>query len=149
MEKSKQYLFYIFFAVISTVLNLIIQFSIEYLLLLSNIVFFQMIIYKNISLVIIIKMFAATIAAFIFKFAIDKLVIFKDRSGNIAENIRQIHLYGFFAIFTTLIFWGTELSFKYFFPYRYAEYTGAVIGLAAGYTIKFFLDKKFVFNRTG
>ncbi len=89
----------------------------------------------------------ATIIAFIFKYLIDKIFIFKDNTKYLSKtHFKQIFLYGFFAVFTTLIFWAAELSFKQFLNFKNSHYVGAVIGLAIGYTIKFILDRKFVFN---
>ena len=49
------------------------------------------------------------------------------------------------AVFTTIIFWGTEIAFDTLFQDPNAKYLGAVIGLSIGYIIKYFLDKKYVF----
>ncbi len=49
------------------------------------------------------------------------------------------------GIFTTIIFWGTEIGFNAIFENQNAKYIGAIIGLSIGYAIKYFLDKKFVF----
>jgi putative flippase GtrA len=50
------------------------------------------------------------------------------------------------GVCTTLIFWMFEISFEYMFEFSSAKYYGATIGLSIGYTMKYFLDKKFVFN---
>jgi putative flippase GtrA len=145
MKKTTQFLFYILFAAISTLINIGTQVLIEYLINISKINLFQLVFIKNITFGFFIKMFIATIVAFIFKFLVDKIFIFEDKSKEIKENIRQIFFYGFFAVFTTIIFWGTELVFKIFFVFSFSEYIGAVLGLAIGYTIKFLLDRKYVF----
>ena len=49
------------------------------------------------------------------------------------------------GIFTTIIFWGTEIAFDVIFKSAGAKYIGAIIGLGIGYIIKYFLDKKYVF----
>ncbi len=49
------------------------------------------------------------------------------------------------GVFTTLLFWGVEYSFIYFFATHTMRYIGAVIGLILGYGCKYLLDKKFVF----
>lgn len=91
-------------------------------------------------------MMIATIAAFIFKYLVDKIFIFKDKTKYLSLiHFKQVILYGLFAVFTTLIFWFSELGFKYFFNFKNSHLIGAVIGLTIGYTIKFFLDKRFVF----
>lgn len=48
------------------------------------------------------------------------------------------------GIFTTAIFWGTEISFDAFFESENSKYIGAVLGLSIGYIIKYFLDKKYI-----
>jgi len=109
----------------------------------STIIFFS----KKITYGLLIQMAFATIIAFIFKYLIDKIFIFKDNTKYLSKtHFKQIFLYGFFAVFTTLIFWAAELSFKQFLNFKNSHYVGAVIGLAIGYTIKFILDRKFVFN---
>jgi len=56
----------------------------------------------------------------------------------------MILLYTIFAVFTTLIFWTTQLLFRLYIGF---EYIGMIIGLTIGYTIKFLLDRKYVFVR--
>lgn len=146
MVRNKQYVLYIIFALLSTLINIVVQWSMERILLLLKIDLLSLVLIKNISIIIIIKMFFGTVAAFIFKYIVDKVIIFKDDTKELKENLKKILLYGFFAVFTTLIFWGCELSFKYLLQFNNSEYLGGVIGLAIGYTIKFILDKKFVFS---
>ena len=50
------------------------------------------------------------------------------------------------SIFTTIIFWFTELYFIKYVQISNTEYVGAIVGLSIGYTLKYFLDKNFVFN---
>jgi putative flippase GtrA len=50
---------------------------------------------------------------------------------------------------TTIIFWGFELSFYYFFESTLMKYVGGGLGLILGYISKYFLDKKFVFTSDG
>jgi putative flippase GtrA len=50
------------------------------------------------------------------------------------------------GVFTTLIFWGFEIAFDAVFASEVAKYWGAVLGLALGYTTKYQLDKRYVFN---
>ena len=121
---------YIFFAVISTLVNLFAQF-ISFSLLHNN-------------YVIYIAILNGTIAGLILKYYLDKNYIFQF-SNNI--NKRYTFLpYLFTSIFTTLIFWITELWFIYYLDIAHKEYLGAIIGLSLGYTLKYFLDKHFVFN---
>jgi putative flippase GtrA len=62
------------------------------------------------------------------------------------ERIKELTLYGFFAIFTTLIFWGVQYSLTLIIGVEYYIIAGA-IGLAIGYTVKFVLDKFYVFKK--
>ena len=102
---------------------------------------------KKVTFGLLFQMFIATIIAFIFKYLVDKIFIFKDKTKYFSKtHLKMIFMYGSFAILTTLIFWFFELSFKYFFNFKNAHYIGAVLGLAIGYTIKFLLDKKYVFD---
>ena len=50
------------------------------------------------------------------------------------------------SILTTIIFWFTELWFINYIQIPYTEYIGAMVGLSIGYTLKYFLDRNFVFN---
>ena len=149
MKIKTKYFLYILFAFISTMINIGTQHLVNIIITMSgNHFLINTIIKDPIKLSLLISMFCATIIAFLFKFVIDKIIIFKDKSTEITENIRQILIYGLFALFTTLIFWVFEISFKYFFKFQYSEYMGAIIGLTIGYTIKFVLDSKYVFNKT-
>ena len=96
------------------------------------------------------QMAIATIIAFVFKYLVDKIFIFKDNTKYLSKtHFKQVFLYGLFAVLTTLIFWFFELSFKYFFSFKNSHYIGALIGLTIGYTIKFFLDKKYLLTWFG
>jgi putative flippase GtrA len=53
------------------------------------------------------------------------------------------------GVFTTIIFWGTEIAFDYLIRTPNAKYLGAMIGLSVGYVIKYYLDKKYVFVQKG
>lgn len=142
---NRQYFLYIAFAFISIVINISVQIIAEVMMSIFDIDFFQQIIYGNITYGLGLKVLCATIVAFLFKFLIDKRFIFQNKKDGITKNISQLLVYGFFAIFTTLIFWGTVFIFKLFLEKIIWEIVGSLIGLSVGYTLKFFLDKKFVF----
>ncbi len=142
---KKEFLLYIFFALISMLINYLIQVGVEWALLSLNGKLFGTTIYNNILIVTLIKIPAATIGAFVFKYICDKLIIFKaDHDERTKEGFLKVVLYGIFAVFTTLLFWITQLSFKIIFD---LEYVGLFVGLAAGYTIKYILDSKYVFKK--
>ena len=92
----------------------------------------------------IIALGTGTIVGFIFKFLIDKLLIFKTRTKMI-ETTQELFKYLGFAIITTFIFWGTEIAFLKILGQNY-YLLGGLIGLAIGYTLKFILDRQYVFT---
>lgn len=94
-----------------------------------------------------ISMAFGTITGLVVKYILDKKYIFAFTASNMADDGKKFVLYSFMGVATTLIFWGTELSFQYLFATKIMRYVGAVIGLAIGYTVKYHLDKKFVFLR--
>ena len=76
----------------------------------------------------------------------DKVYIFKYDSANIYDYSKNFIAYIITGIFTTLIFWSFEFSFYILFDDEIAKYIGAIIGLSIGYTVKYILDKNFVFK---
>ncbi len=122
---------YMFFAIISTLVNLFVQY-ISFNLIWNNEKLFNGII-------------LGTISGFIIKYILDKIYIFQYSSSNIVNEIRVFSFYSFMSIITTLLFWLTEFLFEYYINIIYSRYIGAIIGLSIGYTIKYFLDKKYVF----
>ena len=144
MKINRQYFFYILFAVCSTVLNFFVQKICEAIFYSFNNDFFSFQLYKNIDIATILKLATATVAAFVFKYLADRFLVFKkEKYATAKKEIASIGLYTLFSVFTTLLFWAVQLSFKVYFQ---LEYLGLVLGLATGYTIKFFLDKKFVLS---
>ncbi|BAF71291.1 GtrA family protein [Sulfurovum sp. NBC37-1] len=92
-----------------------------------------------------VAMFAGTLAGLFAKYILDKKWIFYHTPKDKKDDARKFLLYSFMGIFTTIIFWGTEMAFYYLISNPNAKYAGAVIGLTLGYIIKYFLDKKYVF----
>ena len=125
---------YIIFAIISTIINLLFQY-LSFLL-------------YNATFALYIAMFMGTIAGLIIKYILDKKYIFFYETQTKQEDGKKFLLYSFMGIFTTIIFWGFEIGFDYFFESENAKYIGALMGLAIGYIIKYSLDKKFVFNKS-
>jgi putative flippase GtrA len=79
------------------------------------------------------------------KYVLDKKYIFRFQANNAIHDARTFVLYTAMGVVTTAIFWGFEFGFDYLFQSKTWRYTGAVIGLAIGYFIKYLLDKRFVF----
>lgn len=97
----------------------------------------------------LVQILTGTILGFVTKFILDKFLVFQNSHENFSSTLKQIFIYGSFAVITTLIFWGFEFTFKAVFQDdQFLTLLGGFIGLAIGYSLKFFLDKSFVFNKT-
>ena len=92
-----------------------------------------------------IAMLIGTLSGLVVKYTLDKKLIFYHAVENKKDDVKKFALYSLMGIFTTIIFWGTEIAFDVLSQNPNAKYLGAVIGLSIGYIIKYFLDKKFVF----
>lgn len=79
------------------------------------------------------------------KYILDKRFIFRFKAQNATHDAQTFLLYMLMGVVTTVIFWGFEYAFAYFFQTKELRYLGGVIGLAIGYLVKYKLDKKFVF----
>jgi putative flippase GtrA len=124
---------YMIFAVISTLLNLIFQ-------------YLTLLIYNG-YLSLYIAMFVGTFVGLISKYILDKKFIFQFKPKNRMNDAKTFISYTLTGGVTTLFFWVIEISFDNIFGGEVAKYIGAIIGLSLGYSIKYFLDKKFVFNQ--
>ena len=122
---------YTIFAVISTLFNLLFQ-------------YFSFLIYEGFAS-LYIAMFMGTLAGLVVKYILDKKFIFYHEVENKKDDAKKFALYSLMGVFTTIIFWGTEIAFDALSQDPNAKYLGAVIGLSIGYIIKYFLDKKYVF----
>lgn len=123
---------YTLFAIISTILNLLFQY----------LSFFVYVGFGSLY----IAMLLGTLAGLISKYILDKKYIFYHTPKDKTDDAKKFMLYTLMGIFTTAIFWGTEVAFDALFESESAKYIGAVIGLGIGYIIKYFLDKKYVFK---
>jgi putative flippase GtrA len=85
-------------------------------------------------------------ARLIVKYVLDKRYIFKDRSRGVSAHAKQFSLYTIMSLVTTAIFWATELLFALFDRTDNTIYLGGGMGLAIGYTIKYYLDRRYVFT---
>lgn len=93
-----------------------------------------------------LAVFTGTAVGLVLKYALDKRWIFGDRSTGLASHGRKFTLYTLMGVVTTAIFWGTETAFWVLWRTDLARETGAVLGLAVGYVIKYRLDRRFVFT---
>jgi len=122
---------YIIFAIISTIFNLSFQ-------------WLSFFVYQG-FLALYLAMFMGTLSGLIVKYVLDKKFIFYHEVKDKKDDAKKFALYSLMGIFTTVIFWGTEIMFDLFLENDNAKYLGAIVGLSIGYVIKYFLDKKFVF----
>ena len=147
---SNQYFIYMVFAALSILLNLGSQYIMKELLLFfipdfANEEFFHF------EFWFLIALGFGTVIGFLFKFIVDKFVVFEEKiteksMAELQKTTKQISMYFGFAILTTMIFWGFEFSFKFFLPGNWYLF-GGLIGLIIGYTVKFLLDSRFVFTK--
>jgi putative flippase GtrA len=122
---------YTIFAAISTLFNLLFQ-------------YFSFLVYIGFGS-IYVAMFFGTLAGLVAKYILDKKFIFYHTPTDKKDNAKKFALYSLTGVFTTIIFWATEIAFDALSQDPNAKYLGAVIGLSIGYVIKYFLDNKYVF----
>lgn len=94
---------------------------------------------------IALSILLGTIVGLPVKYVLDKKFIFNFATRNFAHDSKVFSLYVLMAIFTTLLFWGTEALFQILFNNESMRLLGGAIGLIVGYFLKYQLDKKFVF----
>jgi len=123
---------YILFAIVSTLVNLLAQYG-------------SFALYSG-FLDLYVAMAVGTLAGLVVKYVLDKKFIFYHEVQSKKEDAQKFFLYSLMGVFTTLIFWGFEIAFDALFTGESAKYIGALIGLAIGYVVKYFLDKRFVFK---
>jgi putative flippase GtrA len=123
---------YCFFALIATGVNLLTQWP-----------FF---VYFSGKWILYVAIAFGTLSGLITKYVLDKKWIFFYSATDKKDDLYRFSLYSLMGFFTTLIFWGTEISFYYFFDFRGSQYIGGALGLMVGYSIKYTLDKRYVFE---
>lgn len=122
---------YVYFAAISTLLNLGAQAAI---------------LASCKSECLAIAVFCGTLVGLISKYLLDKLYIFDNKAVSMSKVAKQFGVYTFFGIGTTLIFWFTEAAFSQIFNSTNMTLLGGAIGLSIGYLLKYQLDKHFTFK---
>ncbi len=95
---------------------------------------------------IMLSVIAGTAVGLLVKYILDKKYIFRFRAKNMAHDGYVFLLYLLMGLVTTAIFWGLEFAFHFLFSSKEMRYLGGIIGLAIGYTIKYHLDKNYVFR---
>lgn len=88
-----------------------------------------------------------TVAGLVLKYLLDRRWIFHDQSTGLRARGWQFLLYSTTGLFTTAIFWGSETVFWLVWRSDAMREAGAVLGLIAGYVVKYRADRRFVFTQ--
>lgn len=123
---------YALFAIIATSVNLLTQWPV-------------FILFEG-PLVLYAAMAAGTVTGLVTKYWLDKRWIFYYTASSRGDDLWRFTLYTLMGGVTTLVFWGTEMVFYFRVPIDGAPYWGAALGLGIGYTLKYLLDRQFVFR---
>lgn len=123
---------YVIFAVIATLVNLAFQ-------------WLSLRIYAD-AYSLYIAMAFGTGAGLAVKYVLDKKYIFYHKTETKSEDTKKFFIYSLMGVFTTMIFWGSEIAFDALWHSEISKYAGAVFGLSVGYITKYRLDKRFVFR---
>ena len=91
-------------------------------------------------------MAAGTFTGLVTKYHLDRRWIFDDRTTSLRGHSVKFTLYSLMGVFTTLLFWGTEIAFEMLGDAHWMRYAGAIVGLTIGYVVKYYLDRRFVFT---
>jgi putative flippase GtrA len=142
---KREYVFYMLFAALCTLVNLGSQYGIKKLFEPVQLLHYKLFNIAELELYFIFALLTGTILGFTTKFVLDKFIVFREKHKTLGHTFRQMFIYGLLALVTTAIFWGVEILFRVIFGFENREIVGGLIGLAIGYTVKFFLDKRFVF----
>lgn len=93
-----------------------------------------------------IAVLMGTAVGLVLKYILDKRWVFEDRSAGAAQHGRKFFLYSLMGVVTTAIFWLTETAFWIIWETDAMRELGAILGLAVGYTVKYRLDRRYVFT---
>jgi putative flippase GtrA len=88
---------------------------------------------------------AGTLIGLLLKYLLDKRWIFYDRRTGLKNHGERFWLYSATGAVTTALFWGMETAFWLTWHTDKMREIGAVIGLMAGYILKYNLDRRYVF----
>lgn len=123
---------YVVFAILATLVNLIVQRLVLW--------------FGDGSAMFALALAAGTAMGLLVKYFLDKHWIFEDLSVGAIELTKKFSLYTVMGIFTTLIFWGTEILFWLTWRTDMMREVGAIVGLSIGYFVKYHLDRRYVFT---
>jgi putative flippase GtrA len=98
------------------------------------------------TLVFMAAVFLGTLVGLVIKYVLDKRWIFFDAGTGLKQHGQKFGLYTAMGLITTAIFWGAESAFWFIWHTEQMRELGAVLGLAVGYVVKYWLDRRFVFT---
>jgi putative flippase GtrA len=101
------------------------------------------------SFSIYISLLFGTVAGLAVKYLLDKRYIFCYHPVSLGDEALKVFLYLLMSGFATAVFWAVEISFDRLFEFAAARYVGAAVGLTLGYSLKYELDRRFVFVSRG
>ena len=96
---------------------------------------------------IALSIVAGTATGLVTKYVLDKHWIFAHVTRDRNHEARTFALYAAMGLLTTLVFWGAEYVFHLWFKTDAMRYLGGILGLVAGYLMKYRLDRKYVFTQ--
>ena len=100
------------------------------------------------SYALYVALLVGTMTGLISKYCLDKKFIFTFFTHSQRHNLKTFIAYAVTGVLTTALFWGFELGAEFWFCGKSARYSGAAIGLAIGYVVKYQLDSRMVFVST-
>lgn len=93
-----------------------------------------------------VALIGGTATGWIVKYLLDKRVVFRHRSEGNLQLAENMATHAGAGVFTTLLFWIIEIVFHLFVPLDGAMYIGAALGLAISYTVRYQIDRLYVFH---
>ncbi|MBC3864295.1 GtrA family protein [Undibacterium jejuense] len=96
---------------------------------------------------VLVSLICGSVAGLLLKYWLDKRHIFRVQTHNVLQNVTSFSLYTLSGLMTTVLFWSSELLAAHFLRTTAFIYAIGAIALLIGYTIKYRLDRKFVFSQ--
>jgi putative flippase GtrA len=87
-----------------------------------------------------------TTGGLILKYVLDRNFIFAAGGVNFATDAGRFSLYGCLGLITTAVFWLAEWLGHQWLPQSHGRYLGGALGLTLGYTLKYWMDRRWVFT---
>lgn len=87
-------------------------------------------------------------SGFVLKYLLDKKFVFNDGYENRKTETKKAGMYALMSLLCTVISIGITAFVKYTFGPERAKDIGWFLGLLIGYTLKFYLDKRYVFKQS-